>query len=444
MELRVLSGPQAGCRLPLGAGVYRAGANEMCDVVLEGLRENEIAFVVYVGHHSIGLEALSDELRFAGRAVSGLVSLAPGQVFELGPWLFAVDDPQAPWPTDPESLRVRTPADAEPHHGDDGTPALGDLAVDASATAVTTAPDSNKDEHGDEPVAPSTNADATSTLPVPQRRKMPFWVIGLAGTAAFLICGVMVLVLSLAPAQPASAAAVSHPAAEVLAKLAAASNGDVKLEHVGDRMKLIGSVSTRAAKLKLTREARAIEPTVLLQLTADEDLESLARDAVTGFPESGVEIGKADHGRLALTGRVSEAKVRDQIVAAIWDSVPGLTAVDSQVIADDEVLASFNTLLHDAGLTKMIAGELEHGGPARLAVRGVLAEADRAAWSDVRQKLAARFGAALAIAEDLHAPGAVPPSMAPVESDIVAVVRGPMPYALLRDGTKRALSTGAK
>jgi hypothetical protein len=196
--------------------------------------------------------------------------------------------------------------------------------------------------------------------------------------------------------------------------------------------------------LKLTRAARAIEPNVLLQLTADEDLETLARDAMSAFLQSGVEVGKVDHGRLALTGHVSEAKLRDQIVAAIWDSVPGLVAVDSHVIAGDEVLASFSTLLHDAGLTKMIAGELDHGDPSRLAVRGVLPEGDRAAWADVRQKLEARFGAALAIAEDLHAPDAVPPSMAPVESDVVAVVRGPMPYALLRDGTKRALPVGAK
>ncbi len=28
VELRVLAGPQAGCRLPLNAGMYRAGADE--------------------------------------------------------------------------------------------------------------------------------------------------------------------------------------------------------------------------------------------------------------------------------------------------------------------------------------------------------------------------------------------------------------------------------
>jgi hypothetical protein len=74
----------------------------------------------------------------------------------------------------------------------------------------------------------------------------------------------------------------------------------------------------------------------------------------------------------------------------------------------------------------------------------VLPEPDRAIWADVRQKLEAHFGASLAIVEDLHAPDALPPSVAPVVSDVVAVVRGPMPYVLLRDGTKRALPPGAK
>jgi type III secretion system YscD/HrpQ family protein len=466
MELRVLSGPQAGCRLPLGTGTYRAGADETCDVVLEGLAGRETAFVVYVGQRSLGLESLSDELRLGGRAVSGLVSLVAGQVFELGPWLFAIDDSEAPWPSDPESLRAsahgaNASADAELQDHDEAMLAPVDAAMDTAAASAATAAglqeagpsqDESGGPHGDSSLQredsqrrASEKSGVSTTDSAPQRRKVPFWVIGLAGTAAFMACGVMVLVMSLAPAPPAAAATHQHQPADELAKLAAASNGDVKLEHLPDgRSKLEGSVATRDAKLKLTRRARVIEPNVLLQLTADEDIETLARDAMSAFPQSGVEVGNVDHGRLALTGHVSEAKLRDQIVATIWDSVPGLAAVDSHVIAGDEVLASFNTLLNDAGLAKKIAGQLGQGDANRLTVRGVLSDADRTTWADVRQKLETRFGVALAVVEDLHAPDAVPPSMAPVESNIVAVVRGPMPYALLRDGTKRALPAGAK
>lgn len=482
MELRVLSGPRAGCRLPLGVGTYRAGADETCDVVLEDFSGSETAFVIYVGQRSLGLESLTDELRLGGRAVSGLVPLAAGQVFELGPWLFAVDEAEAPWPSDPESLRASAQrgnaAGSESRDGDGDEAALASMdagARDADATGHgdlqgdnergNTEGDRQDDAQADSPGgrqnargdrqgsqqldgqgdlqnASASNADASASAA--RRRKVPFWVIGLAGAAAFLVCGVMVLVMSLAPAQPAAAAGSHESAGDRLAKLVNTSGGDVKLEHIpGGRSKLAGSVSTRAEKMKLTRDARAIDPMVLLQVNDDEDLATLARDALTQFPQSGVELGKVDHGRLFLTGRVSEAKLRDQIVTVMWDSVPGLTAVDSRVLAGDEVIASANALLRDAALTKRITAELDHNDPARLTVHGVLPETERQAWLGVREKLETQFGAALVIAEDLHAPDAIPPSMPPMAFDVVAIVRGPMPYMLLRDGTKRAIPAGA-
>ncbi len=451
MELRVLSGPQAGCRLPLGVGIYRAGADETCDVVLEGLPEHEIAFVIYVGQRSLGLESLTETLRLGGRSVSGLVPLAQGQVFEFGQWLFAVDDRQAPWPSDPELLRVKAdsangPVEMQSQHGDErGPPSEADAPVDASATAASL-PDETP---GNKEVAPSPASDVEIPA-TPRRRKVPFWVVGLAGTVAFLICGVMVLVMSLAPSQPAAAAGEAHRSvADELGKLAGAAGGNVKLEHAASgRLKLTGSVATRAEKLKLTREARVIEPAVLLQLTADEDLQTLARDALTQFPNSGVVLDKVHAGQLVLTGRVSQARLRDQIVAALWDGVPGLKAIDARVIAGDEVLTVLNVSLSEAGLTGRIVGELDPSDVSHLLVRGVLPDVDRPAWLDVRQKLEARFGSSLGIVEELHAPGAPPPpsaspSRSPIALDVVAVVRGPMPYALLRDGTKRELPVGA-
>ncbi len=111
MELRVLSGPQAGCRLPLGAGLYRAGADECCDVVLEGLPDGQIAFVIYVGGRTLALEPLIEGLRIDGRPARGLCEFAAGAIFELQSWLFAVDEPDAPWPQDIQSLRRREGAD---------------------------------------------------------------------------------------------------------------------------------------------------------------------------------------------------------------------------------------------------------------------------------------------------------------------------------------------
>src|ERR1700678_4145900 len=105
MELRVLAGPQAGCCLPLTGGMYRAGADESCDVVLEGLAAGQIAFTLYVGQKAIALEALAEDVQVDGRPARGLCELRPGSVFEFAPWLFAVDAPDAPWPEDLDALR---------------------------------------------------------------------------------------------------------------------------------------------------------------------------------------------------------------------------------------------------------------------------------------------------------------------------------------------------
>ncbi|WP_129781733.1 type III secretion system inner membrane ring subunit SctD [Peristeroidobacter soli] len=445
MELRVLSGPQAGCRLPLGAGTYRAGADETCDVVLEGLPEQQLAFVLYIGQRSIGLESLSDAVRLGGRCVTGLVALMQGQVFELDQWLFAVDDPQAPWPADPEALRKHVEPDtaaveSESPGGDEQTSLAAEGGADDMPVTEQILSDDRREA---QTVAPSTGADAAVSATA-SRRKVPFWVIGLAGTAAFLLCGVMVLVMSLAPSRSAADVEDSHRPVDELTRLAASAPGEVQFEHVGTaRLKLTGTVATRAEKVKLTRDARAIEPAVLLQLSADEDLDALASDALSLFPQSGVALEKVHAGRLVLTGRVSEAKLRDQIVAALWDGVPGLKAIDSQVLAGDEVLGFLSAALNEAGLAGRIAGELDRNDSGRLIVRGVLPDGDRPSWLGVHQKLEQRFGAALAIVEEIRAPGVLPPSVAPVAQDIVAVVKGPMPYVLLRDGTKRAMSAGA-
>ncbi len=81
--------------------------------------------------------------------------------------------------------------------------------------------------------------------------------------------------------------------------------------------------------------------------------------------------------------------------------------------------------------------------------------AERLKWAGVRGQLASRFGESLQIVErftvrDLFSPpSALPlphPRTASSRDDVVAIVMGPMPYVLLRDGTKQAgrLATGAK
>jgi len=434
--------------------MYRAGADESCDVVLDGLPAGQIAFIVYVGHEAVALEAMAEGVQVEGRPARGLCELRPGRGFEFGPWLFTVDDPGAPWPQDVEAVRAARdagqPQGSSSEWAESGSP-------DAAAPGSPEADGPQQASAGESAPTPADVADtqqaASRAVPARAHRRLPFWLLGLGGTAAFLGCGVLALALSLAPGKPAPA---PDPArvAQALSQIAAAAGGGVKLERQPDgRMCLSGNVGTRLQWTNLTRAARAVDPLVLVRVSADEDLERLARDALAQFPNAGVVLGGLHGGRLTLTGHVAQARLRDQIVAAMNDGVPGLTAIDDRVTADDDALVAVRALLAGAGLAGQVTAQLDPKG-GRLMVGGALDDAQRERWRGVRDALTARFGAALEIVEGFDPPAQAlrPASSRPraparrdeAGGDVVAVVMGPVPYVLLRDGTKRVISVPAQ
>ncbi len=147
---------------------------------------------------------------------------------------------------------------------------------------------------------------AAPQRPERQRVKLPFWLLGLLGTAAFLGLGVLVLAATLAPkkAAPAPDRAQLESA---LRRIASSVGEDVTVERLPTgRFKLSGHVANRTQRMSLTREARAADPAALIHVSADDDLEALAREALALFPGSGAEFGGVQRGRLTLRGHVSE------------------------------------------------------------------------------------------------------------------------------------------
>jgi type III secretion system YscD/HrpQ family protein len=443
-ELRVLAGPQAGCSLALGAGTFCAGADESCDVVLEGLGQGLIAFALYVGHHALALEALIDGVSVEGQPVRGLRELHPTQVFAFRQWRFAVDDPLASWPQGAE-----TPVDPDTADAPASADELSAQSEDPAQGSTTAPPQDAPDETapvGSEQAGLPAEAAATA---VTRRWRVPFWVCGLIGTAAFLGLGMVALVASLAPAKAAPVADTGQQMALALEHIAkSVRDGEVTFERLpGGRLKLSGYTATRLEKVSLTREARAVDRSVLIQVSADEDLEELAREALALFPDAGAELVGVHNGRIALKGRVATGALHEQIVAALRDGVPGLRDLDDQLIAEDTALERLGELLARDGLTGRIGGHLNG---SRLVVDGTPDAADREAWRKVRGELAARFGESFEIVENFGTPVSVAPTSLPSapasswpEHDVVAAVMGPMPYVLLRDGTKMAVSADA-
>ncbi|MEJ1965603.1 MAG: EscD/YscD/HrpQ family type III secretion system periplasmic domain-containing protein [Gammaproteobacteria bacterium] len=130
------------------------------------------------------------------------------------------------------------------------------------------------------------------------------------------------------------------------------------------------------------------------------------------------------------------------MVAAMWTEVPGLVSLDNQISAADDSLTALRDLLASAGIAERISGALDSSDGTKLIVSGSPDEAERQKWLEVRASLAERFGASLQIVERFSATVNLVPARIDAEprSDVVAVVMGPMPYVLLRDGTRQAAS----
>jgi type III secretion system YscD/HrpQ family protein len=408
------------------------------------LGQGLIAFALYVGHHALALEALIDGVSVEGQPVRGLRELHPTQVFAFRQWRFAVDDPLASWPEGAEAPLDLETADAQVA-AEELSAQSEDQTPGSSSAPLEGAPDETAPVGSEQAGLPA----AAAATGAPRRWKVPFWVCGLIGTAAFLGVGMVALVASLTPAKAAPAADTGQQMALALAHLAkSVREGEVKFERLpGGRLKLSGYTATRLEKVSLTREARAVDRSVLIQVSADEDLEELAREALALFPDAGVELAGVHNGRIGLQGRVATGAVHEQIVAALRDGVPGLSDVDDQVIAEDTALERVGELLARDGLTGRIGAHLDG---SRLVVDGSPDGADREAWRKVRGELAARFGESFEIVENFGTPVSEPPSSLPSapasarpEHDVVAAVMGPMPYVLLRDGTKMAVSADA-
>jgi hypothetical protein len=147
-------------------------------------------------------------------------------------------------------------------------------------------------------------------------------------------------------------------------------------------------------------------------------------------------------GRLLLKGHVATGERRDQIVTAMKEEIPGLTSVDDQVTANDDALTALRSMLAAAGLADRLQGHLDRGNGNRLVVDGMPREADLETWAEVRGRLASLFGPSLQIVEDLRvAPAEASPGTPAPRNDVVAAVKGPMPYVLLSNGAKLSTST---
>ena len=434
LEFRVLAGGQRGCRVPLREGRYSAGSAVSCDLLLQGLAPGLVAFVLHLQGQDVALEVLDQSLCMGEAAPRGRVALQAGQAFTLGDAIYAVDLCEAAWPEDPDVLLRETAASA--------TPAL-------PGSADETAPEPAGDETGEQLVAqaeaPPLPGEArplasrlAALLPIrlgsrwgsrgdrPLKRP-PFWTLWLAGTAAFLVIGVTLLV-ALNPAKARPALAPAPTLNDVMEQ--ARDHAQLKLvQQEGGRWQMSGYVLTHAQKIELIRAARAVDPTVRLDVNADEDMAALARDTIARLAMPEMQIGSLHFGTLELKGHARSGAALKHLAFNLFSDVPGLHDVHALEDEDDAALVMLQDKLAEAGLADRLSARQD--GP-RLLVSGILPDSMRKSWLEIRQRVSERFGA-LEIVENFRE------ALAP-RQDILLSVGGPVPWVVLSTGEKQGRS----
>lgn len=424
LEFRVYTGPQAGCRLPLKSGLYRAGSTDECDLLLADCPPHSVAFVIYLGQQEIAIEAVATPLEVEGRAARGLTPLRPEQIFVAGDTLYSIVTTDAAWPEAPQRPLALsdTPPEAD-------TEVPSNLSNEHAAAPGDAAESLITPSTSDLGLGLSSDTAPTPAPTRPERRRPPFWALWLGATALFIVLGLSVLLFSL---QPAPRPEQPDPAALTLAleQVLAAESGraHLTLERVGEqRWRIRGHVISRAQLSELSRQLRAITPNLQLQLTADEDLLALSRDTLGRFADHAIELTALRFGELTLSGQVATAAQRDRISRTLFEDVPGLRTVHANISAADDALVALLELLAEAGLNDQIEGQQQG---SRLLISGHLSPEQQDSWRALRHKLEQRFGPQLEIVENFHA-------IAPAQrSDIVMAIMGPVPYVVMSNGTK--------
>jgi type III secretion protein D len=190
LELRILSGLQAGARVKLPNGSYRIGQGKECDVVIVGHSVEADALLLAITDDAVVATPSQAGCGFGlNDSVFEPVTLSRGQAFRVGDIWILVDLDDTPWPPMNSWLEAAEAVEAEQMR-----------VAEEGASPV-----EPNDDEGEESVDPG----ADDERPLPGRRYGK-WLV--AGWVCILVCGAgMAYVLTSAPlesppAQDANAA----------------------------------------------------------------------------------------------------------------------------------------------------------------------------------------------------------------------------------------------
>jgi type III secretion system YscD/HrpQ family protein len=409
VELRVLYGPQAGSRLTLSPGVYLLGTGDDCEVMLSGPRMRE-------SHASLNFngEALQispsegDVCDIHGTPLDEAAVLTLGMPFELGGVWLTIDSTNSPWP-EAEAIAAMAGL-AQPTPSAEGDPPV-DASIDSAA-----------------PVAPPS-----SRSPLAVRIAMAtiaFIGIATLGLSTWFLHDE--LAANRAPARAAEAAQADDQGASLralLARIAPDMRIDLRRMNSGG-LELVGYAPDQASRDRVIDQVRKVGGVENVQIYADSELLASVQKIVASrnHPQRMVvSVSSLKNGRADITGAVANANMRDALIEAIRNEVPGVHEVTGSLRSIEDLASVFEERLISSGLS----GKLQVlDRQPEFVVRGRLVDADIDKWERVILSFHEEFAAILPIRATLTTLQRKPPI------EVQMIVGGTMPFIVTENGQK--------
>ncbi len=410
LELRVLYGPQSGSRLTLSLGEYQLGSSDECTIILTGPRIEGLHAKLEIEDGQTSVTPLDGKINDTlGNPIEETTTLALGMPIEIGGVWISIDHIDADWP-DPVEVAPISPASPITH------PPLHEPVVE-----VTEAP-----------------SFIHQFIPVTLRARLGL-LISISAFLIFIICGVS-LIFSLQkndsdnPKMTVTQNSSGEPLYfnEIRSKIfPLTEKNSIKVtKNKQGEVVVRGYVDTTAIKNKITEIVHQHAPNPIIQIYAENEILDAAKNLIDQKEDknrSKLSVDGINNGILKISGSVSSASARDEVIEQFKSTIPGVIEVEGSLLGPEEIAFRFETELNDAGLSKRF--QIISRQPD-FVLRGKLTESEIRTWENLVQGFYTNYGNLLPIRATISQIQNKPPV------NVETIVGGNTPFVVTASGQR--------
>jgi type III secretion system YscD/HrpQ family protein len=191
-----------------------------------------------------------------------------------------------------------------------------------------------------------------------------------------------------------------------------------------------GYVDTTEIKNKITGIVHQHAPNPIIQIYAENEILDAAKNLIDQKEDknrSKLSVDGINNGILKISGSVSSASARDEVIEQFKSTIPGVIEVEGSLLGPEEIAFRFETELNDAGLSKRF--QIISRQPD-FVLRGKLTENEIRTWEKLVQGFYTNYGNLLPIRATISQIQSKPPV------NVETIVGGNTPFVVTTSGQR--------